>query len=122
MAHAFTLEGLGNRNIEDFVILQIDFMNAFNSVNRTKFLELVKSDFPQIYHWVRFCYQGSPLLLFGKHQLFFFGRHATGRSFIPCTFFYSSQSLDYLDRTEMSRSYSKFMVLRRWCFNGRYSF
>ena len=70
IVHCFTRMKAKHSLTEDFVILKIDCDNAFNKVNRTEFLEIVKKDFPDIYHWIRFCYQGAPLLLFNEHQLY----------------------------------------------------
>ena len=69
IVHAVEHQILKNKTVADYVLLKIDLENAFNKVNRTKFLELVKEKFPEIYHWVRCCYMGSPLLLYGTYTL-----------------------------------------------------
>ena len=40
----------------DYVLFQVDFRNAFNNISRRHFLDIVKSDFPDIYNFVSFCY------------------------------------------------------------------
>ena len=34
----------------DYVLFQVDFRNAFNNISRRHFLDIVKSDFPDIYN------------------------------------------------------------------------
>ena len=50
---------------DDFLLLKIDFENAFNMVSRKAFLEVVYNSFPAIYEWVQFCYGSPSHLLFG---------------------------------------------------------
>ena len=69
IVHAVEHQILKNKNVADYVLLKIDLENAFNRVDRTKFLEFVKEKFPEIYHWVRCCYMGAPLLLYGPYKL-----------------------------------------------------
>ena len=42
----------------DFVLFQVDFKNAFNNISRRHFLDIVKTDFPDIYNFINFCYGG----------------------------------------------------------------
>ena len=45
---------LGDPNIpeENKMILQVDFVNTFNVLGRTKMFEQVREHFPEISHWV----------------------------------------------------------------------
>jgi hypothetical protein len=47
---------------DKFVLLKVDFKNAFNMVDRSKMLALVREHFPELFPWVRFCYSGEPKL------------------------------------------------------------
>ena len=40
----------------DYVLFQVDFRRAFNNISQRHFLDIVKSDFPDIYNFVSFCY------------------------------------------------------------------
>ena len=48
---------------------KIDFVNAFNSVNRTILLQECAKKFPQIYKWAFFCYSQHSLLFFGNFSI-----------------------------------------------------
>ena len=54
------LHKFGHRN--DLVLAKVDLTNAFNMVDRSIFLEVVKEKFPDIFNWVNFCY-GKPSIL-----------------------------------------------------------
>jgi len=47
----------------DFVILKVDFANAFNAIDRTALLEQTQEQFPELLPWVQWCYGDSPLLI-----------------------------------------------------------
>ena len=49
------------------VILKIDFNNAFNSINRSKMLSVVKDHFPSIFNWTSFCYSNAAKLFCGEN-------------------------------------------------------
>lgn len=52
----------------DYVVLQVDVRNAFNSVSRDAVLRGCMSKVPSAYNWLRFCYGGtSPLFCQGRH-------------------------------------------------------
>ena len=51
----------------DFAGMKIDFVNAFNEVQRSVFLKECHDKFPQIFKWVNFCYSQHSLLFFGSH-------------------------------------------------------
>ncbi|WP_131828452.1 reverse transcriptase domain-containing protein, partial [Mycobacteroides abscessus] len=50
--------------------LQIDYSNAFNSINRTIMLEQVAKVFPEYYRWVEFRYGQPSNLLAGETIIF----------------------------------------------------
>ena len=54
---------------DKFVLLKVDFKNAFNMVDRSKMLALVREHFPELFPWVRFCYSGEPKLWFREVSL-----------------------------------------------------
>ena len=49
-------------NDPDFVLLKVDFRNAFNAVSRRAILEECAAIFPEFLPWVRFCYSGEAVL------------------------------------------------------------
>ena len=52
---------------DDYVVLQVDMRNAFNSISRDAVLRGCKAKVPSAYNWLRFCYGGdSPLLCQGR--------------------------------------------------------
>ena len=51
-----------NLKYEDFGVLQLDFINAFNKISRRKFLDAVTKHFPHLFHFVAYCYCFSPIL------------------------------------------------------------
>ena len=54
---------------DKFVMLKVDFKNAFNVVDRTQMLALVLEHFPELFPWVRFCYSREPKLWFREVSL-----------------------------------------------------
>jgi len=51
----------------DYVILQVDVTNAFNSISRDAVLRGCLTKVPTAYNWLRFCYNGpSPLYCQGR--------------------------------------------------------
>ena len=52
----------------DFVLLKVDFANAFNSIDRTSMLRECQISFPDLLPWVEWCY--------GEHTVLF---HSTGK-------------------------------------------
>ena len=50
-------------------VLQLDFANAFNTVDRNKVFEAVRSHFPELSAWVESCYGGQAFLIFGNAVL-----------------------------------------------------
>ena len=46
----------------DFVLLKVDFANAFNSIDRHKLLLQCRKLFPDLLPWVTWCYGGQPWL------------------------------------------------------------
>eukprot|EP01036_Dinobryon_divergens_P036414 gene36414-47414_t len=62
--HAFNKLIRGESLDPTLVLLLIDFINAFNMINRHTFLAIVKKSFPAIFPWVYYCYSVSaPLFL-----------------------------------------------------------
>ena len=62
--HAFNNLIRSNSLDSSPVLLLIDFINAFNMINRHSFLKIVKDSFPAIFPWVHYCYSVSaPLYL-----------------------------------------------------------
>ena len=51
----------------DWVVLQVDLRNAFNSVNRQAMLEVARAKVPSAYNWLAWCYAAPcPLYCQGK--------------------------------------------------------
>ena len=51
----------------DYVVLQVDMRNAFNSISRDAVLKGCLAKVPTAYNWLRFCYGGaSPLFCQGR--------------------------------------------------------
>jgi hypothetical protein len=50
-------------------VLQVDFSNAFNSVNRLQLFESVREHLPSAASWFELCYRSSPLLHFGDRVI-----------------------------------------------------
>lgn len=46
----------------DFVVLKVDFANAFNSISRTALLAQCRALFPDLLPWVQWCYGDQPFL------------------------------------------------------------
>jgi hypothetical protein len=53
-----------------FLLLKIDFRNAFNEVSRERFLEQVSLHFPGLYDWAWWCYGRPSRLVFGEREVF----------------------------------------------------
>jgi hypothetical protein len=51
-------------------LLKIDFKNAFNLVERDKFIKAVSARFPALESWTRWCYEDSPLLIYDHSRCF----------------------------------------------------
>jgi len=68
--HAFN-RAIRNPSLDpEALLILVDFVNAFNEVNRQFFLDAVRMQFPAIYRWVLFCYSvGAPLFL--QHHILF---------------------------------------------------
>ena len=58
-------EAAGDR---DYVVLQVDVKNAFNSMSRDAILRGCMAKAPSVYNWLRFCY-GKPSPLFCQGRL-----------------------------------------------------
>lgn len=52
-----------------YIMLKIDFENAFNTIDRDHFLELVRTEFPDIYPFVYMCYSDSSSLLWRGREI-----------------------------------------------------
>ena len=55
----------GHISDQEYVMLKIDFENAFNMVDRSAFLRKVRLSFPKMYNWVHLLYSQNSFLLFG---------------------------------------------------------
>ena len=64
------LAGFSKSLKNDEVILQVDFMNAFNMVNRNIIMEQVKLHFPSLVNLVNVLYANEGRLLMGKGKTF----------------------------------------------------
>jgi hypothetical protein len=53
---------------KDFVFFQADFSNAFNNISRKAFIEIVRSDFPELSPWTDWCYANSSVLFLGSQH------------------------------------------------------
>jgi hypothetical protein len=49
----------------EWVLLMVDYTNAFNTVSRTRFLEEVHRLFPELYPFVLSCYEMDPFMVYG---------------------------------------------------------
>ena len=49
--------------------LLLDFSNAFNSIDRSKMFEEVRTRIPSMAAWLESCYSAQPLLHLGKHSI-----------------------------------------------------
>ena len=47
--------------------LKVDMSNAFNECSHFSFLSCCKSDFPELFAWVQWCYCCAGELHFGPH-------------------------------------------------------
>ena len=56
---------LGDIQNQEYVMLKIDFKNAFNMVDRSEFLSKVRILFPKMYNWVHLMYAQNSFLVFG---------------------------------------------------------
>ena len=54
---------------DSLIGMKIDFINAFNEVQRLVFLKECRDKFPQIFKWVNFCYSQHSLLFFGEYTI-----------------------------------------------------
>ena len=54
---------------DSLIGMKIDFINAFNEVQRLVFLKECHDKFPQIFKWVNFCYSQHSLLFFGEYTI-----------------------------------------------------
>jgi len=54
----------------NMALLKIDFKNAFNLVERDKFIKAVSARFPALESWTRWCYEDSPLLIYDHSRCF----------------------------------------------------
>ena len=55
------------QNNPNFIGLKIDFVNAFNAVSRSIFLNECFDKFPHNFKWVHFCYSNHSHLFFGNY-------------------------------------------------------
>jgi hypothetical protein len=55
LVHAFRMMYKEHAQDDDFVILKVDFRNAFNMIRRDVFLSLVLEHFPALYRWCWAC-------------------------------------------------------------------
>ena len=54
---------------QDWAVLQLDFRNAFNSLQRSVMLEAVSRRCPPAYTWIRSCYSEHTPLYCGSHMI-----------------------------------------------------
>ena len=52
---------------EDHALIKLDFKNAFNCINRSRFLSEVHSIIPEIFHFCYLSYSGSSMLKYNDH-------------------------------------------------------
>ena len=81
------------------VLLLIDFVNAFNMVNRNSFLTIVRESFPAIFPWVYYCYSVSAPLFLDSFIIWAQTGVQQGDPLVP------SFSLSYFDTTSNSYIY-----------------
>ena len=54
----------------NLALLKIDFKNAFNLVERDKFIKAASARFAALERWTRWCYSSSPLLIYDHSRVF----------------------------------------------------
>ena len=54
----------------NLALLKIDFKNAFNLMDRNKFVQASSRMFPGLERWTRWCYTQSPLLIYDHSRVF----------------------------------------------------
>ena len=58
-------------SLGDWIVVQVDMVNAFNTLHREAVLEGARRKVPGAYNWLRFCYVGHvPLFCQGAFALF----------------------------------------------------
>ena len=70
LIHQVDLLYRAGKNMKNFVILKIDWKNAFNSIDRQLFLDAIYEHFPEIYNYIASMYGVKGRLKFGKHFIF----------------------------------------------------
>ena len=63
-------DALAQHKDSKLALLKIDFKNAFNLVERDKFIKATAARFPALERWTRWCYSHAPLLLYDHCELF----------------------------------------------------
>ena len=58
-----------NTGDHDRALLKVDFENAFNTIDRTAFLQACRHQFPGLSPWVEWCYAEPTLLQFGSRTI-----------------------------------------------------
>ena len=58
-----------NRNDTSKVFLKLGFSNAFNTIDRSYFLQEVRNHMPGMAAWAGFCYARPSTLIFGNHTI-----------------------------------------------------
>ena len=70
LIHQVDLLYRAGKNLKNFVILKIDWKNAFNSIDRQLFLDSIYEHFPEIYNYIAAMYGVKGRLKFGKNFIF----------------------------------------------------
>ena len=65
-AMAHTVQGLLNRQDDELVVAQVDFLNTFNLADRALAFKEVQEHFPELSHLVANCYGVAAKLMFGE--------------------------------------------------------
>ena len=70
LIHQVDLLYRAGKNMKNFVILKIDWKNAFNNIDRQLFLDAIYEHFPEIYNYIASMYGVKGRLKFGNNFIF----------------------------------------------------
>jgi hypothetical protein len=112
--------GLASTRASDpsVALLQIDFKNAFNFLDRTTFIQEVVTHLPVLGPWVRWCYESPSHLTFDGHVIPSGRRVQQGDSLGPLLFCVSPpRGAEDPDGHPVGPFGSSWVLSRRWCAN-----
>ena len=78
-----TVRRLLDQEPEDFYLLQVDFVNAFNLADRSAAFEEAKKMFPELTYWIASCYGIEAVLINREHVIHSIGGFHQGDPWPP---------------------------------------